>query len=152
MNKVLTHSILAIMFGCLVYANTACNASAETKNDEPAYKPIVLSEEDFTNLVVDFTSNDKKYKGEKPCIIDFYADWCGPCRRFAPTFEKVAEKYGDKVNFYKVNTDHCKRIAATYSITSIPTLFFFDKKGTLSRAVGVPSEEELENAVRIIMQ
>ena len=174
MNKVLKNSVLVFSLGVLGCVNLACNTSVEAKNgnnlskiemqvlnsdlimeadsQKTAHKPMVLSEEQFAKLVVDFTSTDKKFKGKKPCVIDFYADWCRPCRFFAPTFEKMAEKYGDKVNFYKVNTDDCKKLSAAYSITNIPTLFFFDKKGTLRRAVGAPSEEEFENAIKTIMQ
>jgi len=174
MDKILKHSVFIFVVSVLVSVSLACSASVKAKNEvdsneigvqevifesvteaesqEIIYKPILLSEEEFAKLVVDFTSSNKKFKGEKPCIIDFYADWCRPCRMFAPTFEKVAGKYGDKVNFYKVNTDNCGKLARAYNITSIPTLFFFDKNGTLSRASGVPSEEEFENAVKFIMQ
>jgi thioredoxin len=166
----LKNSVFVCMLGLLGYVILACNASAEAKNEldssvqkfvqepvvvaenqETTQKPIVLSEEQFAKLVVDFTSSDKKFKGKKPCIIDFYADWCHPCRVFSPIFEKMAEKYGDKVSFYKVNVDNCKNLSNAYNITNIPTLFFFDKKGTLSQAVGVPSEEDFENAVKMIM-
>ena len=112
----------------------------------------MLSEEQFKQGVVDYTSSEKKFKGKKPCVIDFYADWCRPCRIFAPTFEKMAEKYGDKMNFYKVNVDYCKSLSAAYNITAIPTLFFFDKKGALTRVQGVPSEEEFENFLKTFVK
>ena len=163
-----------LLFGIVVCVNLACNASAEINNNEAdtkeaaeqeiildpvegaemqasTHQPIVLSEEQFRQWVVDYTSIDKKYKGKKPCVIDFYADWCRPCKILAPTFEKMAEKYGDKVNFYKVDVDRAKTLSAVYSITAIPTLFFYDKKGTLGQMRGLPSEEELENAVKAIM-
>jgi len=174
MNIKLKDSILAVSLGLLGCVNVACNASAEVENEadsnetetqtavveqvveavdmETVHEPIVLSEEEFAEWVVDFRSSNAKYKGEKPCVIDFYANWCRPCRVLAPMFETMAEKYGDKVNFYKINTDDCKNIAIAYNINSIPTLFFFDKNGTLTRAVGLPSEEEFENAVKTIMQ
>jgi len=169
MNKRLKYSAFASLLGLLVCVSVACSATAEAKNEADsnemqewvvvetesqttACTPIVLSEEQYIKLVADFTSSDKKFKGKKPCIIDFYADWCRPCRMFAPTFENMAEKYGNKIDFYKVNTDNCKKLSAAYSINNIPTLFFFDKKGTLHRAVGAPSEEEFENAIKQIMQ
>ena len=173
MNIPLRHRFFVIV-GLLVCVHVACNSSAETPNDKGAIrvevqaspaaeaqkekpqeappKPITLSEEQYRQWVADFTSGEKKFIGKKPCVVDFYADWCRPCRILAPTFEKMAEKYGNKVNFYKVNVDYCKSLSAAYNITNIPTLFFYDKKGTLSRMLGVPSEEELENAIGTIMQ
>ena len=173
MNKMLKYGLFVILFGVLACVNLACNTSAEAKNEtdvsvaevqelayeevandemqETEHKPIVISEEQFKQLVVDFTSNNVKFKGKKPCVIDFYADWCRPCKMLAPTLEKIAEKYGNDVNFYKVNVDFCKNLSAAYGITNIPTLFFYDKKGTLYKMVGVPSEEELENAIKTIL-
>jgi len=160
----------AFLFGMLVCVNFACNSSAEAKNEENASmskrqvlvseqvatettgrKPLVLSEEQFKQLVVDFTSVNKSFKGKKPCVIDFYADWCRPCRMLVPIFEKMAEKYGDKIDFYKVNVDYAKNLSTVYRIQSIPTLFFFDKKGTLAQMMGLPSEEEIENAINTIL-
>jgi thioredoxin len=162
----------AFLFGWLVYANMACNTSVEAKSEEnasvaemqesvsvqvataeteqTAIKPVVLSEEQFKQLVVDFTSSNQNFKGEKPCVIDFYADWCRPCKALVPIFEKMAEKYGDEINFYKVNVDDCKKLSAVYNVRAIPTLFFFNKKGTLTQMVGRPSEEEIENAITAI--
>ena len=161
---------IAFLFGLLACVNVACNSSAEAKNAENSSMtetqnavseyvatettdkhPLVLSEEQFKQLVVDFTSSNKSFKGKKPCVIDFYADWCGPCRRLVPTFEKMAEKYSNKVDFYKVNVDYAKNLSAAYRIQSIPTLFFFSKKGTLTQMIGLPNEEELENAINTIL-
>jgi len=174
MNIRFKYSFWAFLLGLLTCVNFACSPSVSGENEASqnmtntqvfrpvsmvevetqgvSQKPIVLSEMQYKQLVVDFTTSDKKFKGEKPCVIDFYAEWCRPCKILAPTFEKMAEKYGDQVNFYKVDVDNCKNLSAAYSIISIPTLFFFDKKGMLNRAMGVPSEEELENAIMAIMQ
>ena len=166
MSIMFRYSFVWVLFlgaGCAI---AACGTSGKTKNkaelsgidaqepvaeaitQETTYKPMPLSEEQFRQRVADFTSNDKKFKGKKPCVIDFYADWCRPCRIFAPIFEKTAEKYGDKVNFYKIDVDICKKLATAYNITAIPTLFFFDKNGTLNQMVGVPSEEDFEEIVK----
>lgn len=115
-------------------------------------KPILLSEEQYVQLIADFRTSDKKYKGEKPCVVDFYANWCHPCKMMLPTFEKLAEKYGDEVNFYKINVDSVPNIAVAYNITSIPTLFFINSKGTFSKTIGLLSEEEMEKSIQSIIK
>ena len=174
MDKRMKYSLLAFALGLVVCVSFACSPSVSGENEahqmmnntqvfvsEPVvvaevekgtHKPIALSEMQYKQLVADFTTSDKKFKGEKPCVIDFWAEWCRPCRILAPTFEKMAEKYGDQVNFYKIEVDYCRNLSAAYNITAIPTLFFFDKKGTLNRVTGVPSEEELENAVKVMIK
>lgn len=170
MNRKFNHHFFVVL-GLFAYVMLACNSSAgaedattvepqdpvfeQTVKEEPQEvqrMPMLISEEQYKQLVADFTSKDGQFKGEKPCVVDFYADWCRPCRMLAPTFEAMAGKYGDKVNFYKVDVDNCRNIAAAYNITGIPTLFFYDKAGTLYSMTGMPSEEELENAINAIIQ
>ena len=166
------YRVLVFLFGMLASIHSACNISAKTGKEveemeveiqevvenpvvengqTSSYKPILLSEEQFKQWVVDFTSSNKKFKGEKPCVIDFYADWCRPCKLLAPLFDEMAGKYGDRVNFYKINTDKYRNLSLAYNVTVIPTLLFFDKEGKINQMVGMPSEEELENAVKSIL-
>ena len=76
--------------------------------------------------VADFEKSPSqwKYLGDKPAIIDFYADWCGPCRRLAPLLDELALEYENKIYIYKVNVDNEKEIAETFGITSLPTIVF----------------------------
>ena len=164
------NSYLVILFGLLASVHLACNPWGEMKSEadtdaspasdevakektlENAQKPIVLSEEQFSQLVADFTTSKKQFKGSKPCIIDFYADWCRPCKMLAPLFEEMAGKYGDKIDFYKVDFDACPNISAAYKINIIPVLFFYDKNGAFHQKMGVPSEEELENILKTMLE
>ncbi len=79
----------------------------------------------------------------KPVFLDFWADWCGPCRMLAPTFEKLAEKFGEQVTFAKVNVDELPDIANKFSVRSIPTLVLLQSGNVVERLVGLRSEQEL---------
>ena len=81
------------------------------------------------------------YKGKLPAIVDFYADWCGPCRRVAPIMEKLAEEYDGKLLIYKVNTQNESGLASAFQIRSIPTVLFIPMEGQPMMQVGALPEE-----------
>lgn len=82
-----------------------------------------LTKESFKEKVFNFEANkDWKFEGSKPCLIDFYADWCGPCRSLAPVLEELSIEYDGKLNIYKVNTESEQEMAAMFGIRSIPSL------------------------------
>lgn len=85
--------------------------------------------------------------GEKPVFVDFWAEWCTPCRMLGPTFEKLAEKYGSEITFVKVNVDDLPDVAGKYGIRSIPTLLLIRQGNVLEQVVGTRSYNEL---VRIL--
>ena len=85
---------------------------------------------DFKQKVFDYEKHaDWKYQGELPAIIDFYADWCGPCRMVAPILEELSEEYKDRLVIYKVDTEVEQELSAVFGIQSIPTLLFIDHTG-----------------------
>ena len=86
-----------------------------------------------------------------PVVVDFWADWCPPCKELSPIFHKVADKYKGKVKFISVNVDKCPGIAKQYSVSSIPTLLFVNTEGVINRSVGFMPEEELVANVESIM-
>jgi thioredoxin len=91
---------------------------------------IQMTTQDFKDKVFNYeTEQDWKYQGQLPAIIDFYADWCGPCRMVAPILEELSEEYKDKIVIYKVNTDAEQELSAVFGIRSIPTLLFIDSQG-----------------------
>jgi thioredoxin len=106
-----------------------------------------ISEAEFKKLIFDYTKNTQKFVyegGSMPCIVDFYADWCGPCKRLAPILDDLSWEYRDKVKFYKVNTDKNREISTVFQIRSIPTLMYVSKKGELLGVQpGMPSREQL---------
>jgi thioredoxin len=89
---------------------------------------IQLTTEMFKNDIFDYT-NEKEwtFKGELPAIIDFYADWCGPCKMVAPILEELSDEYKDKINIYKVDTEVEQELSAAFNIRSIPSMLFIPK-------------------------
>lgn len=90
-----------------------------------------LTNADFLSKVIDYraNSNEWKYLGDKPCLIDFYASWCGPCKTIAPILEELAQEYEGKIHIYKVNTETEPELSAAFGIRSIPTLLFCPMNG-----------------------
>ena len=96
-----------------------------------------LTKETFISKVFNYETNKEwKFEGELPCIIDFYADWCGPCKMVAPILEELAEEYKDKLNIYKVDTEKETELASVFGIRSIPTLMLFKDGKNVSMKVG----------------
>jgi thioredoxin 1 len=113
-----------------------------------AQKPEHLNELTFKQKVHDFDKNASfKYKGTSPVIVDFYADWCGPCRRVAPFLEELAKEYGTKIKIYKVNTDENQRVASAFNITGIPAFLFITAKGEHKMMVGAMPKEDFEKEI-----
>ena len=90
-----------------------------------------MTKEDFLEKIFDYTKETEwKYIGTLPAIIDFYADWCGPCKAVAPILEELSSEYEGKLNIYKINTDIEQELAAVFSIQSIPTFLFIPQVGS----------------------
>lgn len=101
--------------------------------------------------IFDYKANPTKFvfKGNKPAILDFYADWCGPCRQLSPRLEALAKKYAGKLDVYKINIDNEEELAHVFGVQSIPMLLFIGTDGsTPSVSQGALSTEDLENEVQ----
>ena len=108
-------------------------------------KPTLLTKKDFLTKIADYETSPTEWKflGDKPCIIDFYADWCGPCKMIAPILDELAADYEGKVSIVKVNVDENQESPAKFGIRGIPTLLLF-KNGTLmGTKVGAASKSQL---------
>ena len=141
---------VAVLFGCSTGNPT--NKPAETEqttagNTTSVKKCIHLDTEEFKQKVFDINSETPEYQGDKPAIIDFYADWCGPCRQLSPTLEEIAQSYAGKIYVYKVNVDDAPELCEFYEITSIPTLLFVPMEGEPSISVGVLGRSDLETYI-----
>ena len=107
-----------------------------------------LTKETFFEKVFNYEKNAEwKFEGELPCVIDFWAPWCGPCRAVAPVIEELSNEYAGKVNFYKVNTDDEQDLAGAFGIRSIPSLLFVPKSGQPKMAVGALPKQALKEAI-----
>lgn len=112
-----------------------------------------LTAETFKEKVFNFEENKEwKFEGEKPCIIDFYADWCGPCKMVAPVLEELSEEYDGKLDIYKVNTEEQKELSAIFGIQSIPSLLFVPKDGQPQMAMGALPKDTLEKAFKDVLK
>ena len=107
-----------------------------------------LTNESFKEKIHDYINNkDWKFLGQLPCIIDFYADWCGPCRMVAPVLEKLAEEFKDKINIFKVNTEDQQELAAAFGIRSIPSILFCPKDQKPQMMVGALSVDQFRKTI-----
>jgi thioredoxin 1 len=111
-----------------------------------------LTKEAFLNKIFNYEKNKEwKFEGKKPCIIDFYADWCGPCKMVAPLIEELAKDYQDKMDIYKVNTEEQQELAAAFGIRSIPSFLFIPMNGQPHMAMGALPKETFIKAFKDVL-
>lgn len=141
MKKSILIAMAVMVFGLTV------NAQEEKKESKVQH----LTYKEFLKKVWDFekSPNTFVYKGKLPAIVDFYADWCGPCRRVAPIMEKLAEEYDGKLLIYKVNTQNEAGLASAFQIRSIPTVLFIPMEGQPMMQVGALPEEGYRQVIEM---
>ena len=145
MKKIIT--VVALAFVFLSCNNTNKNAAngtaASTDPVKEVAKPEHLNEPTFSKKVCDFTSAGAfKYLGDKPCVVDFYADWCKPCKRLGPTMEELATEYQGKIYIYKVNVDENPNVSRYFAVDGIPAVFFIPMNGNPQTLVGLYPKED----------
>ncbi len=139
--------ILVVLSLILMTTSVGLQAQSKDKKAAPGkdYKPIQLTTKMFKELIFDYTtSTEWKYKGDVPCVIDFYTVWCGPCKRVAPILDELSQKYKGKIKVYKVNTEKNRELASAFQITSIPRILFVPLKGQPTMVVGGRSKAFFE--------
>ena len=114
----------------------------EVKND--AHGTVMLTKADFLAKVMNYEENPQewKYLGEKPCLIDFYANWCAPCRTSSPILEELAKEYSGKINVYKIDTQKEQELAQVFGIQSIPAFLYCPMEGKPTMASGIARTPE----------
>jgi len=111
-----------------------------------------LTKEKFLEKVFNYEENKEwKFNGELPCLIDFYADWCGPCKMVAPVLEELSEEFAGKINIYKVDTEVEQELAAAFGIRSIPSLLFCPTDEKPQMAQGALPKESLIEAINNVL-
>ena len=113
---------------------------------------VHLTAQDFKEKVFNYeTGKEWKYEGNLPAIVDFYADWCSPCKMVAPILEDLAREYSGKIMIYKVNTENEQELASVFGIQSIPTLLFVPKTGQPQAAMGALPRQTFEKVIQDVL-
>ncbi len=111
-----------------------------------------LTNTSFKEKVFNYEANKEwKFEGDKPCIIDFYADWCGPCKMVAPVLEELAKEYAGKIDIYKVDTEKERELSGVFGIQSIPSLLFVPKGAQPQMAQGALPKDSFERAFKEVL-
>jgi thioredoxin len=135
---------------------TACSSNDNKGNNGSANtdgQVNKLTAESFQKLIWDYKANprDFVFKGDQPCIIDFYADWCRPCKMVAPIMDELSKEYQGKVRIYKVNTDEQRELAGLFNISSIPAVMFVPKNGKPQMSVGAMQKPAYLELIRNVL-
>jgi len=114
---------------------------------------IHLTKAEFISKVANYeaTPTEWKYLGDKPCIVDFYASWCGPCKTIAPILEDLANEYDGQIYIYKINTEEEQELAGAFGIRSIPSILFCPMSGAPQMAQGAMPKESFKQAINDIL-
>lgn len=126
----------------LAFATAACNRNTGNKESSASSSQagvVSLSSQNFREKVWDYQANPREwvFKGQRPAVVDFYADWCAPCKTAAPILEELAEKYKGKVDFYRVNTDNEQELAQIFGIRTIPSFLWIPAQGEPQMTSGI---------------
>jgi thioredoxin len=112
-----------------------------------------LTNESFKEKVFNYTdSKDWKFEGNKPAVIDFYADWCGPCKMVAPILDELATEFDGKIDIYKVDTETERELAGAFGIQSIPSILFIPQNGQPQMAQGALPKDSFIRAFKDVLK
>jgi thioredoxin 1 len=144
---------IVLVFSIMIAAFGALANGTESKNPDAANKVFAkkMTKAEFIAKVMDYEKNTSewKFKGTKPCLIDFYANWCGPCRITSPILEELAKEYDGKVDIYKVDVDVEKELASVFGVKGIPAFLYCPMEGKPSMTSGIArSNEETKKMFR----
>ena len=132
----------------MLLAVTCSNAQSKIDGDV-----VLLNKAEFLAKVFNYEKQTEEwiYEGEKPCIIDFYADWCGPCKMIAPIMKELAAEYRDDIIFYKIDVDVEKELAAVFGVSSIPLVLYVPMEGSPQAALGARPKESMVEIINSVL-
>ena len=146
-------NLFAIAASLLILMGSSATVAASGGSNEKESDVITLDKDAFINQVFDYENNSEwNYKGDKPAIIDFYADWCGPCRKLSPLLEELQSDYNGKIQVYKVDTEKSRELAAAFGIQSLPTIVFVPLNKEPQAVLGFVPKEKLTQMVSNILK
>src|ERR1035437_67489 len=145
--------MLVLIAGSFLWINRQKEVAKARVYEVKKMEPIHLTKAVFITKVANFEANptEWKYLGDKPCIIDFYASWCGPCKTIAPILEDLAKEYDGQIYIYKINTEEEQELAAAFGIRSIPTILFCPMVGAPQMAQGAMPKETFKEAIKEVL-
>jgi thioredoxin len=133
----------------LTFVTLSISAQGNVENPDTVYTVHSIDQDRFKDVIADWGARDWKMVSPRPVVVDFYADWCGPCRRLAPILREIAHYYQGEVDFYRINVDDNPDIAAAFEIRSIPMLLICPLNGEPKTVVGLYAKQEY---IRVINQ
>ena len=139
--------MIALATSC---GNAGAQNDSKKKSTEQKHA-IELTSEQFSQLVYDINSEEMKYLGNKPAIVDFTATWCGPCRSIAPILEELAKEYEGQIVVYKVDVDKCRDIAQAFGISSIPAVLYIPLDSEPSMTIGARNKTKFQSEIDKIL-
>ena len=157
--RIFTLLVLVVGFMTLVSCKGQAknNSNETTSTTEVTGKqtavPVDITKADFLKKIYNYEANPNewKYLGDKPAIIDFYADWCGPCKMIAPSLEQLAKEYAGQINIYKVDVDKETELAQTFGIQGIPALLYIPMEGKPQMLQGAMPKDQLKEKIESIL-
>jgi len=145
--------LLSLLISSIFFVNCRSEKGNKSEANNPGAENVVhLTTAEFKKMVFNYEVNkDWKYEGTQPAIVDFYADWCAPCRQLAPLLEEVAKEYNGKLIVYKVDTEKERELAQNMNISGLPTLLFIPAQGKPQMSMGLIPKETLVKAVNEVL-
>lgn len=149
----ITFKILMVMLVVMTATYTAPANPLLNTGSKPNQEKIgavqKMTKADFIEKVMDYEKNPTEwiYKGDKPCVIDFYADWCGPCRITSPILEELAEEYKGEIIIYKVDVDHERELSQVFGVKGIPAFLYVPMEGKPSMTSGIARDKDQTKAM-----
>jgi thioredoxin 1 len=152
--------IISLFMGAISFSFSACTGTAGEPSNTGAGsaanegKVVPIDAASFRKLIWDYQKDPQNwsYSGEVPCIVDFYADWCRPCKMISPILDQIAKDYKGKLVIYKVNTDEQRELSGVFNIRSIPAVLFVPRAGKPQMFVGALSKEAYLESVKNVLK
>jgi thioredoxin len=145
--------VMGLLFALAIGCNGQSDKTSRSKDKASApanatvatnIMPVHITKDDFVKLVMDYKTNPETwvFAGKKPCLVDFYADWCGPCKISSPILDELSREYAGKIDIYKVNIDQERELASLFNVQSIPTFLFCPMEGNPTISSGIANSAD----------